>query len=461
MNILLVGLGPHARYYHYKILEKHMDKYNVKIKLLIDLVDQQDQIGSYIAGKSLKPERMIFLEESNRNMDKLPESLTGELDRLARAEKIDGMIISTEPKSHKKYILWAVRNNIDVLVDKPITAYEMDIENPENACGIYRDYLEIKEALKRSTSKISVMVARRRQSGINFIRDYLARELEQYRVPITYMSIYHAEGMWNMPDEFEYRENHPYKYGYGLMLHSGYHFVDLLNWMAELNKIVIGGFPDSIEIFASNTTPYDFLHQVRQDAYDKFFTHHCFGKCFEDANINAYKKYGEVDVNAILQFKQDDAVITTGVLNLLQTSFSRRAWAELPADTYKKNGRVRHEAFCFQVATLISIHAHLFQTGEFGADQKFTVKIFRNSGLIGGKTYEEVTFSDTGGNQSMLGEAREKILTAWLAKSDTQTEFWLHANTELLLSKIYESLLKGRKNLCREVKMYPEKIHRI
>ncbi|NLA83678.1 MAG: hypothetical protein GX854_03910 [Clostridiales bacterium] len=72
--------------------------------------------------------------------------------------------------------------------------------------------------------------------------------------------------------------------------------------------------------------------------------------------------------------------------------------------------------------------------------------------LIGGKTYEEIVLDDKNESGiSLMAEAREKIILNWLEKSDTQSEFSRHANTELLLSKIYESILRGRNNLNREV----------
>jgi hypothetical protein len=34
-----------------------------------------------------------------------------------------------------------------------------------------------------------------------------------------------------MPSEYTSREGHPYRYGYGKLVHSGYHFVDLFAWL--------------------------------------------------------------------------------------------------------------------------------------------------------------------------------------------------------------------------------------
>ena len=40
-----------------------------------------------------------------------------------------------------------------------------------------------------------------------------------------------------MPHDYDI-ENHPYKYGYGKLFHSGYHFIDLLAEFVKLNKFV-------------------------------------------------------------------------------------------------------------------------------------------------------------------------------------------------------------------------------
>ena len=32
------------------------------------------------------------------------------------------------------------------------------------------------------------------------------------------------------------KENHPYKYGYGKLFHSGYHFIDLLSDLIKINN---------------------------------------------------------------------------------------------------------------------------------------------------------------------------------------------------------------------------------
>lgn len=83
--------------------------------------------------------------------------------------------------------------------------------------------------------------------------------VREYNIPITYIDIYHNDGMWNMPSEFLERENHPYKYGYGKLFHSGYHFIDLVAWLMEVNRETKGKQINNAEMFVSTYNPIDFL----------------------------------------------------------------------------------------------------------------------------------------------------------------------------------------------------------
>ena len=54
------------------------------------------------------------------------------------------------------------------------------------------------------------------------------------------------------------------------------------------------------------------------------------------------------------------------VVSLLQNSFSRRGWFAPRQDTYKGNGRVRHEWLILNVGPLLSVHVDSYQSHEVG-----------------------------------------------------------------------------------------------
>jgi predicted dehydrogenase len=87
---------------------------------------------------------------------------------------VHGIIISTEPKAHKPYLLWATERNLDILVDKPITAPVGLTTHLEAAQQVWADYVEIEECLKNSRSNLVVQCQRRSHPGYQFIRSYLS-----------------------------------------------------------------------------------------------------------------------------------------------------------------------------------------------------------------------------------------------------------------------------------------------
>ena len=64
---------------------------------------------------------------------------------------------------------------------------------------------------------------------------------------------------------------------------------------------------------------------------------------YKNYDLKEMSKFGEVDIYGKFFFYYNDRLITACNLDLLQNSFSRRAWLKLPLDTYKGNGRLRHE----------------------------------------------------------------------------------------------------------------------
>jgi hypothetical protein len=111
-----------------------------------------------------------------------------------------------------------------------------------------------------------------------------------------------------------------------------------------------------------------------------------------------YQGYGELDISSIVRFQHNEHTIATCSLNLLHSGFSRRAWPQLPADTYKGNGRVRHEGLIMHMGPLLSIQVHSYQSYEikeygnkdidhdaFGGLDHFDIVVNRNVGLLGTK----------------------------------------------------------------------------
>ncbi len=360
-NIILVGLGPHARRIYYPLLEKYAKSHQLNLVLVVDVQDQQDKICAYLAGRPLQPEKLFFIESNQRNRPNLEGQLQAALDRLVLEQRLDGVIISTEAKAHKPYLLWAIERNLDVLVDKPIVALCGLTTHRKAARQIYTDYLEIEAKLRQSRSNVIVQCQRCSHPGYCFVKTYLTEFIQQYQIPLSYLDIYHADGMWCMPPELFERENHPYKYGYGKLMHSGYHFIDLWAWLVETNNPLESKKPTELDLVVKRFGPADFLHQVSQADYQRLLQADNYQPYFSPEMRQTAQQFGELDVYILGQLKRAGAVVTTATINLQQNFFSRRAWANPPEDVYKGNGRVRHERLNVQVGNLLNLQVHSYQ----------------------------------------------------------------------------------------------------
>lgn len=375
--------------------------------------------------------------------------------------KINKAVIATEPKAHLSFVELFLGKGVSLLMDKPITAPIGLSSSYEAAKKVYQDYLKIKKMLEGSNVKFVIQCQRRNHPGYIFIKSYLNKIIEDYQLPITYMDIYHSDGSWYMPNEFDNREDHPFKYGYGKLMHSGYHFVDIFAWLQESNKHSKSYNPDRIKVYSQSQDVSDMLNVIDKDIYKKLFSSNKLDSFFDNYKKKNYNRYGEVDLFSQIQFLDRNNLLTSCTVNLLKSGFSRRAWLDLPEDTYKANGRVRHERLNINIGPILNIQVHSYQayeikdrenhnTTNIGDLNHFDVYIFRNSQLIGGKVFEKYNINDFKKYEDdSLGvneDARLECLKNFLSDKETGSNFIEHELTNYLISLIYLTLVRKHKN---------------
>lgn len=468
--LVVCGLGPHARRIHYPLIEKYHRSHGVEVALLVELEDQRAVVEEYLADRYLQPKRIVYLPEPERKGHRLNVAFEAAAAEALADEGLWGIVISSEPKSHFIYAQWAIAHGLHTLLDKPITANDLLYADPAEALTLVEEFYELLEGSRRAATNILVQVQRRAHAGYQALHSYLNDVVEEFGVPITYTDIYHSDGMWNMPDEFLSRENHPYRYGYGKLMHSGYHFLDLFSWITALNDKLPECAPETIELVTRHITPADSLRQIPLRVYDSFFQNGALLSALVDDPSGMMRHFGETDVFLLTQMKRDDAVISTGAISLLQTSFSRRAWPNLPKDTYKGNGRVRHERVTVQIGPLLNVQIHSYQSYEakerrtsemgFGGYDHFDILFFRNSALIGGAPFEEIKLGDKlreqREGQDYLGHnelAREEIFLDFLEEKTHRAGIALHERAVKLLAASYYSLLATNQGLLVNPKL--------
>ncbi len=463
-NYILVGLGPHAQRIYYPFLEKHARHYDIRLKLLIELEFQSKTVADFLVQRNLQPEKILYIQDNERGKlgTALDQEVETELNATIAREHIDGIIISTEPKAHKIYAEWALKNNVNVIMDKPITAPLHPSTNSTSANQIYEDYKYLLNLQKQSKAKFYIVCQRRNHEGYTLIKKYLNNFVREFNIPISYIDIYHGDGSWSLPHEFN-KENHPYKYGYGKLMHSGYHFVDLFAWIAQTNFNLQKAYPNKVKIYTAKFTPNDLFYQLSNDVCSKFFPHPKIANFYKSYTPEKYNHFGELDAYILLQLMREGRIITTGTINLQQNSFSRRSWFDLPKDTYKGNGRVRHERANIQVSHFLNIQVHSYQSGESNVNSKnhenvgdenhFDIYIFRNKKIVGGRGFTKFfigkeLLKQNENDSYYLGhneKAREMTLLNFIEGKSDESEFQYHDFTNQLLANIYASIAKEGK----------------
>lgn len=455
-NIILVGLGPHAK----RIYMNLFRKYRINPRIIVDLKSKKREIENYLEEQDFRDVNLFLIEDQKRDAEELCNQTKEKLKEIIKENNIKYAIISTEPKAHFAYAKFFLENDINILMDKPITAPVGVSNNPKQAMKIKTEYDILCKMYQKKKDKINfkIQCQRRFHEGYIYIKRTLEQIVKEYNIPITYIDIYHNDGMWNMPTEFIERENHPYKYGYGKLFHSGYHFIDLLVWILEVNRQTKGKQINNAEMFVSTCKPIDFFNAFDNYDYKKIMRTNRFEKVLS-MNEGEFENYGEIDFHSIINFKQDEKLITNCSVNLMQSGFSRRAWTDLPKDTYKANGRVRHERLNIQVGPLMNIQVHSYQAYEIadrekmcnnnvGSVEHFDIYVFRNSQLIGGKTFDvlDIATLSEKDKEYFIGyneKARENCFINFLLNIDDSSDLLEHRGSIELTEKAYEIMSRN------------------
>lgn len=389
-KVVLIGCGIHYREKYHDVLQKK----GIEIVLLIDLRPNEEVIRTFF---QVQPKHLLFLDECHRNNPsiELIEALTADID----LSQIDAVLICTEPKVRKTYAVWAARHGWDLFMDKPVSAF-MGLENIDSLQG---DFDEIITAVNTYQVRAVVSCERRAHLGYLWLQERI-----QERPPLTGIDIHFAGGVWKTPSEYVSDENHPFHYGYGILLHSGYHYIDLLaGWLENLDQL-------SFHVMASS--PFD--------------------GC------------GEVDFLMIGRALSEERANTHFAVKLFGTSLSNRCSEET---TTKLKGRIRQEKITLHFGHLSSAHIQSisykkFLPHEFPIEE-FSITIMNSPLLADTEPLIRIKREDFSTmfpalplTASMNTFARKWQLNEFLEGRDGNSSLASHRRTMEVLHKIYTLL---------------------
>ncbi len=450
-NLIVFGCGFHFRERYFGFLEKFHDHENLKINLVVDLENQKEKIQNFFKNKKILPEKYLFLPEKFRNSFSV-EDIAHWLHPLINPQKIDGVIISSEPKAHKNYLLWAIQNNLPVFIDKPLTAFVSIHEK----ISLFQDYLDIIDAMRGKNLNVVISCERRANLGYQYLKQTISEIIDYSRIPITFIDIHFGAGKWDMPDEYFFLENHPYKYGYGTLLHSGYHYIDLFFSLVSLYDPIIPLSCLDIEFEIFKTSSFDSLNSVKSEVYTKLFHTDRFDKFFEKESLEKMKYFGETDLMIVGQLKKNSAVITNFCIKLFHTSLTKRSWSELPENLYRGNGRIRQESLLIHLGHVssISMHSNPYSKLDKKTEniEDFSIEFMNNEILLKRDPYIQIKRNDLSEiyphldlYESLNVTAREWQLTDFLNGGDGNSPIASHFYTIKFIDMIYQRIKKQLK----------------
>ena len=397
-NVALIGLGPHAK----RIYINYFKKHKINLALVTELISKKDSTKQYLLNNGFKNTKIFTISDELKDLEHLPHKLSVNLLAVCNTLEITHILISTEPKAHNMYIEFALKNNINVMTDKPITVVK-NMTNVNSINKVKTQYYNLFKLAEKSNAMCQVMCQRQYHKGYDYVKQVLSEIVRKYQIPITYIDIYHCDGNWEMPHDL-LKENHPYKYGYGKLFHSGYHFIDLLSDFIKINNQLDGTKKiTNGEIYSNCFTPEEELNIFNIDDFKRIFKEQKIPEYYNQTKKPNFNKFGEKNFYGLMKFSNVyNQTITTVNMNLLHYGFSRRGWIET-REFYKKNGRIRHERINIQVGPLLNIQIHSYQSKEIkdrldcnteeqvGGLEHFDIDIYRNVDLIGGKPFERIT----------------------------------------------------------------------
>lgn len=478
-NILLIGLGYHAKRIYFPILQELQEKKTINQIFAVDLKSQEKIIRDYLLEKKNLNVQLLFFDKPQN--DKLDKSTERELNSIIKKNKISGVVISTEPLAHMVYARWALKNRLSVLMDKPVSTYKWIIRNEKYGKQLIADYNELiqlyKKAKKDNPQIVFALMAQRRSHPLFIKMKEKIKEIYKLtNCPVTSIQAYHCDGQWRFPTEIIDQDYHPYNQGYGVASHSGYHIFDMVSWLMEGSD----KDPDKMEVVSNFSTPVDLLSQYTFNDYRRDFKEFDkYNKYSPEDFIKKAKDFGEVDCFSNFVFKRNGKAITLANINMSHNGFSQRNWPVATGrDLYKGNGRVRHESYSilqgpFQAITYLSyqskevdpnLQKDIFKVGgEYHAE----VYVFRNSAFnpkwecvenFNVKDFIERSMKDKSrGHQE---EARREAVVGFVNNLLTGSQeitkhldLIQHERSVKMVSGIYQSMSRRTKRLDSLIKI--------
>lgn len=435
-----MGAGLHAERIYLPLLGELQRGGEVVVMGVVELASRGDRVARMLAAQGLTAPTLTLLDD-----ERAPDEayILGELRRLHARAPFDAMLLACDPRQRAAYFTFACQTRTSIFVDKPVFARDGLAHAAASGSEYGEDLVALAERARAAGIDFVVQAQRRDHAGYRFVRATVESCMARFGVPVTSLHIQHADGMWVLPSEWE-RDHHPYKFGFGKLLHSGYHFIDLLAFL--LGPTLRDFRVASVEVAAKATFPSDSLAVWEG--------HPLLPADKRHAPAIDRSAYGEHDAFALLDFKNDAHTVCVAELALLQNSLSDRDPAMAVKNPYKGIGRVRHERVDLKLANLLNIQVHSYQSRStrepagagVGEVDHFDILLFRSQHFFSEPAFEKLTLTDLDPAAAVAHNehARGSLLKRFLRRQASGSELRSHLLTGMLVGLVYGAIAKSR-----------------
>lgn len=399
------------------IADGYLDSWSI-----VDLEPEREIIEARLVGADPQPRMKLFVPADRGNPALALETAKSALSFL----RVPGLpmkaYIATEVGSHEQYLRRCVQEGVDSLVEKPVLAPM--IGDSFEPSLITTTMAELIAAAARRKARHSVMTLSRYHSIYNDRVIHSLRErMLAWKSPLTSFHLRAAGGVWNLEHEFVTRDDHPYRYGYGMLMHGSYHYIDLAVQVLSLNKLLFGDRPLRLQVCSFGAFPGDQWQRLSRPATQML------GGDSKCAVLGREpRRYGETDITSTFRLldAETDATITLGTLSFEQTTPSIRHWSAFPDGVYNKNGRTSSVDLEAQLSTLYSVHVNCYDVprgpdaDKIGAVAEILTRA--NAALLTGDEYVSRKSFDG----LFHSDSNRALMQNWLRGTETRSRLQEH-----------------------------------
>lgn len=425
-HLIVVGFGDLIPYKYLTTIKDAFDRGIIDGYSIVELVSQSEMIKQRLNKVDFKPAEIHFINNATSNKTWACQKEFGPVfDSLIKKHHNIKVFIATEVKAHEEYLKYCIDNNIDSLVEKPIFApMKKGIYSPSEFIPTMTNMLT---SAKKSTAQHSVMTLGRYHKIYNQeMLEPLKSKVKELHAPLTSFHLSTNSGIWNLYSEYETRNDHPYKDGYGMLMHGAYHYVDLMAQFLNLNYLIYPDEKFELCVSAYGAFPSDQKNRI-PEIYNKLFK--------DNAPIWTQDKtkrmhYGETDIvsSFCLKFKKTGKILTVGTISLEQTTPSTRAWKDFPPCFYNKNGRTSCTTIEAQLSTVYSVYGRKYKvpikegTSVIRTEDNAEVIIRSNASLLKDSEY----YIHKSFKSSRSSDSNRSLLLAWLENEELISTLYEH-----------------------------------